>query len=119
MVNSYHIMKYMINSYYILRHDECRTFILGGKNGRTSNGIPVDTNWISLIHPAYAMMLSFFSSPIELDDAAASIAHFFSFPKKTIIDFFKKMIEAKECWHTSLAGFESGFPKNLIIPEQV
>lgn len=29
------------------------------------------------------------------------------------------MIEAKECWHTSLAGFESGFPKNLIIPEQV
>ena len=112
-------MKYVLNGYYILRHDESRTFILGGRNGRLSNGIPIDTNWISIIHPAYAMMLSFFSRPIDLDDAAESIADFFSFPKTSIMDFLTMIIEAKECWHTSLAGFDSGFPKNLIIPEQI
>lgn len=111
-------MKYILNSYYILRHDVSRTFILGGRNGRKSNGIPVDVNWISMIHPAYAMMLSFFSTPITLDGASESIANFFSFPQNQVIDFLKQMIGAKECWSTKMAGFDSGFPKNLIISEQ-
>lgn len=111
-------MEYVLNHYYILRHDVSRTFILGGRNGRISSDYPVDANWISIIHPAYAMMLSFFSSPVRLDVAVSSIAKFFSLPQKQITNFLIKMIEAKECWHTSLGGFDSGFPKSLIIPVQ-
>ena len=112
-------MKYVLNSYYIIRHDACRTFILGGRNGRVSNGVSVDANWTSMIHPAYAMMLSFFSYPVELERAAESIADFFSINKKSTTEFLTTIIEAKECWHTSMAGFDRGFPKNLIIPEQI
>lgn len=111
-------MKYILNSYYVLRHDKKRTFILGGKNGRMSNGISVDNDWKSMIHPAYAMMLSFFSTPIELDKAVTAISNFFSFPEEQIEKFLTTMIHAKECWHTTLAGVDSGFPKSLIIPEQ-
>lgn len=112
-------MKYILNHYYILRHDLNRTFILGGRNGRNHNGIPIDANWKSIIHPAYAMMLSFFSNPVELDEAVTKISDFFSLPKCQIAEFVSNMITAKECWHTTMDGFESGFPKSLIIPAQI
>lgn len=111
-------MKYVLNNYYILRHDKCRTFILGGRNGRIGNEISVDENWKSIIHPAYAMMLSFFSNPIELEDATNAIADFLSCSKDKILTFLNHMINATDCWHTSLSGFDSGFPKNLIIPAE-
>lgn len=112
-------MKYILNHYYTLRHDLNRTFILGGRNGRKNNGIPVDANWKSIIHPAYAMMLSFFSEPVELDDAVAKISDFFSLPKCQIAEFVSNIITAEECWHTTMGGFDSGFPKGLIIPAQI
>lgn len=111
-------MKYVLNNYYILRHDKCRTFILGGRNGRIGNEISVDENWKSIIHPAYAMMLSFFSNPIELEDATNAISDFLSCSKDKILTFLNHMINATDCWHTSLSGFDSGFPKNLIIPAE-
>lgn len=112
-------MKYILNDYYILRHDASRTFILGGRNGRKNNGVSVDENWKSIIHPAYAMMLSFFSEAIEFDDAVVRIADFFSIPKEKIAQFLTHVVDAAECWHTTLCGFESGFPRNLVIPEQL
>lgn len=111
-------MKYVLNNYYILRHDARRTFILGGRNGRKSNGILVDVDWKSMIHPSYAMMLSFFSKPVELDDAVHAIAEFFSISEEKITDFVMHTITATECWHTNMSGIESGFPKNLIIPAE-
>ena len=111
-------MKYVLNNYYTLRHDAQRTFILGGRNGRKSNGIPVDVDWKSMIHPSYAMMLSFFSKPVELDDAVHAIAEFFSISEEKITDFVMHTITAAECWHTNMSGIESGFPKNLIIPAE-
>lgn len=108
-------MKYILNRYYILRHDEERTFILGGRNGVAAKDDKVDLNWISTIHPAYAMMLSFFSRPIELEVAVNEISDFFSFPKTQIKKFLSKIITAEECWHTTMGGVESGFPKGLII----
>lgn len=110
-------MRYILNDYYTLRHDGRRTFILGGRNGKKPKGIPVDIDWKSIIHPAYAMMLSFFSKPVEVDTAISDIAEFFSLPKDKIADFVMHIINATECWHTTLSGFESGFPRKLIIPE--
>lgn len=110
-------MRYILNDYYTLRHDGRRTFILGGRNGKKPKGIPVDIDWKSIIHPAYAMMLSFFSKPVEVDTAISDIAEFFSLPKDKIADFVMHIINANECWHTTLSGFESGFPRKLIIPE--
>ena len=110
-------MRYILNDYYTLRHDGRRTFILGGRNGKKPKGIPVDIDWKSIIHPVYAMMLSFFSKPVEVDTAISDIAEFFSLPKDKIADFVMHIINATECWHTTLSGFESGFPRKLIIPE--
>lgn len=110
-------MRYVLNNYYMLRHDSRRTFILGGRNGRKTNGIPVDTDWKSIIHPAYAMMLSFFSKPVKINTAISTIAEFFSLPVDKISGFVMHIINATECWHTTLSGFESGFPKKIIIPE--
>lgn len=110
-------MRYILNDYYTLRHDGRRTFILDGRNGKKPKGIPVDIDWKSIIHPAYAMMLSFFSKPVEVDTAISDIAEFFSLPKDKIADFVMHIINATECWHTTLSGFESGFPRKLIIPE--
>lgn len=109
-------MRYVLNNYYVLRHDKSRTFILGGKNGRVNYGNSTDPEWKSIIHPAYAMMLSFFSEPVELEDAVAQISEFFSMKREQIRKFITQIIETNECVHTDLNGFQSGFPRNLIIP---
>lgn len=101
----------------MLRHDDNRVFILGGRNGRSDNGIDVDKNWESIIHPAYAMMLSFFSQPIELEDAILKISDFFEMKPDEIRKFLLHIITADECWHTKIGDFTSGFPKKLLVTE--
>lgn len=68
--------KYILNHYYLLRHDEKRSFIMSRGDGFNQKPIPVNTGWVSKVHPAYAMMLSFFSEPISLSEASANIATF-------------------------------------------
>lgn len=80
--------------------------------------IEVNGEWQSLIHPAYAMMLSFFSEPILLDDACKKIARFFGADFKDVLAFCNKLIKSEEPTHANLGGFESGFPIHLIIEEE-
>lgn len=50
-------MKYIFNHYYILKHDIKRTILCS--HDRTKSLVNVNKDWISYIHPAYAMILSF------------------------------------------------------------
>lgn len=84
----------------------------------TPKHIAVNTNWRSMIHPAYAMMLSFFSTPQNLDDACDKISDFFSANKNQVMNFLQNLINAESPVHTSLNGLESGFPVNILIREE-
>lgn len=84
----------------------------------TPEHVAVNTNWRSMIHPAYAMMLSFFSTPQDLDGACDKISVFFSANRNQVWNFLLNLINADSPVHTSLNGMESGFPINILIREE-
>lgn len=107
--------KYILNHYYTLRHDQKRSYIMSQGDGFNKKPFPVNVGWMSRIHPAYAMMLSFFSEPIDLSIACSNIADFFQLPIDGIKDFICNLLSAEEPTYTTLDGSTSGFPINLII----
>lgn len=106
-------MEYVFNHYYILKHDEKRTILCS--HDRTSSSIDVNKDWITFIHPVYAMMLSFFSKPSSLDDAVNNIAAFFDFSLDYTRNLVLNFVENKETFHTFFQGVENDFPKNIIV----
>ncbi len=109
--------KYILNNYYILRHDLKRSYIMAPGDPAFIKPIPINTGWVSKIHPIYAMIFSFFSEPISLKDAIREIAVFFDIEEDYILSFLKGLINSKEPTHTTLEGIYSGFPVNLLIEE--
>lgn len=110
--------KYILNHYYILRHDEKRSYIMSPGDYHIKKPINVNSGWLTKIHPAYAMMLSFFSCPTTIKEAADSISDFFGVDnQELIIDFITKLIDTKEPTYSTMNGFSSGFPVNLILEE--
>lgn len=107
--------RYILNHYYTLRHDKKRSYIISPSDNFNVKPMPVNVGWVSKIHPAYAMMLSFFSNPIELSKACEDIAEFFGFTSNEIEKFIFDLITAKEPTYTNLDGSHSGIPINLII----
>lgn len=107
--------KYILNHYYTLRHDQKRSYIMSQGDGFNEKPMPVNIGWVSRIHPAYAMMLSFFSNPIDLSVACNNIADFFQLSQDSIKDFVCNLLSSKEPTYTTLDGSNSGFPINLII----
>ena len=81
----------VFNHFYRLRHDCTRSYILSPEISNNISPTFVDTNCILRIHPIYAMIFSFFSSPIELGKAIAEIANFLDIPseqaEKLVIPF--------------------------------
>lgn len=71
--------KYILNHYYTLRHDQKRSYIMSQGDGFNKKPLAVNVGWMSRIHPAYAMMLSFFSEPTDLSVACNKIADFFKY----------------------------------------
>ena len=67
--------KYIFNHYYRLRHDHSRTLLFASSYQDAI--VNVDKDWVDIIHPIYAMVLSFFSRPILLDEVEKRIATFF------------------------------------------
>ena len=95
--------RFIFNNYYILRHDEKRTFILSqGASIATPKHLPVNTYWQSMVHPVYAMMLAFFSTPTTIVDACENISRFMQVDKKTVYSFINNFESGK----TKCARFE-------------
>lgn len=99
----------------MLRHDQKRSYIMSRGDGFNEKPLAVNVGWMSRIHPAYAMMLSFFSEPVDLSEACSSIADFFQLPIDGIKDFICNLLYAKDPTYATLDGSNSGFPINLII----
>lgn len=112
-------MRYILNNFYILRHDVKRSFIMShGEQVCAPEHIAVNLNWRSMVHPAYAMMLAFFSEPIAIDNACKRISAFFSVKEDVIEGFIRQLIETETPMHTTLGGMTSGFPVNILIEER-
>ena len=110
--------KYVLNHYYMLRHDLKRTYIVAPDDSMPLNSIAVNSGWISKIHPIYAMILSFFSKPVSLKKAISEISEFLSLEETYIKNFLNQMIDAKEPQYTEYANHINGFPINILIKEE-
>lgn len=108
-------MKYVLNHYYILRHDSKRSIICA-HHYKPCN-VDVNTDWLSFIHPIYAMMLSFFCYPTTIKDAVKKISSFFDFPEEKTLSLISHFIENKEPFHTRYENHNNNFPKNVIVKE--
>lgn len=108
-------MKYVFNHFYLIRHDKKRSIICSHLyQNETSD---VNSDWLSYIHPIYAMILSFFCVPTEVEDAVKKISSFFGFSETYTNSLIVNFIENKEVFHTDYNGYHNNFPKNLIIKE--
>lgn len=110
--------RYILNNFYTLRHDRERVLVYSNDSARIENNVKVNNEWLSPIHPVYAMMLSFFSEPKTLDKGCEEIAEFLGEDKKSVHAFITKLLNEKEPSHTTLNGEDSGFPVNLLIEEK-
>lgn len=114
----YSMEKYIFNHFYTLRHDlKCSYIISSSARVDLPLDMKLNIGWITKIHPAYAMFLSFFSSPISIDKATEQISAFFNFPPNVIHSFIMNLIDAKEPTYALLDGHTSGFPINILIKE--
>ena len=95
--------KYIINPQYILRHETHKTYIMSDPNG-------LNQSIISVIHPIYAMMLSFFNNT-EFDVAISQIASFFLIEEEKIRSNMVKLIKNQSL----ITSGNSIFPKNMIV----
>lgn len=111
------IMKYVFNHYYYLRHDKFRT-LMYNKISKHNNP-DYSTDWLQKIHPIYAMLFSFFSSPIELSDAVDKVTKFLCIEKKQAEKIISIFLENKEEFHTRYSNSVNNFPKNVIIREEL
>lgn len=99
----------------MLRHDQRRSYIMSRGDGFNEKPMSVNVGWLSKVHPAYAMMFSFFSNPIELSVACKEIADFFQLSIDKVEGFIHSLLCADEPTYTTLEGANNGFPINLII----
>lgn len=111
------MQKYIFNNYYSLHHDLKRTFILTNDSERIDPKVPVSNRWKSVIHPIYAMMLAFFSTPVTKQDAICKIASFFEISENEVSSFINALINSAEPSHTNYEGHENGFPLNIVDSE--
>lgn len=95
--------KYIVNPNYILRPEEHKTYVMADPNGRAQS-------LISVIHPVYAMMLSFFNNT-DFDEAVSQISSFFSVSEDKVKLQLSTLIENSDY----VTNGSSVFPKNMIV----
>lgn len=98
--------RYILNPQYKLRHENDRTYIMGEPNssGRST---------ICVIHPIYAMMLSFFNGT-EFENAINNISSYFHLSPDKVRIQMQALLLNKE----NITNGTSTFPKNIIIEYQ-
>jgi radical SAM protein with 4Fe4S-binding SPASM domain len=104
---------YVFNHDYLLRHDEKRTYLVSKyRNNQSSR------DWISLIHPVQAMILSHFSTPVLFDKVVEQLAYFLEIDQALVQEFIQPFVDNTEAFHTEYLGQGFDFPKHVIIESQ-
>lgn len=110
--------KIVFNHCYILRHDDKRSYIIGREDVKMSNR-KFDSGIISKIHPIYAMIFSFFSKPIEREEAVKMISDFLDMDETNnmICDLIEKFVNNESAIDLEYEGFVNHIPTNILIDE--
>lgn len=101
-----------MNPDYVLRHDLKRTFIIS-KNLIKHNSEP---NWISVIHPVHAMILSFFTRKLSFKTTLKLISQSTGEKVSIVNNLIQPFICNKKQFAITFHGLNFKFPKNIIIP---
>ncbi len=104
----------IFNPSYGLKHDIKRTYLYTREN--PNDLVDINHEWLSVIHPMYAMLLALLSTPKTYDDAIEEISHFFDISKSTGKELLDKLYGQREPFHSKFDGVVSQFPKNILIP---
>jgi len=101
---------YILNPDYVLRHDLKRTYIIQmqGNNGNLRD-------WVSMVHPIQAMILSFFSKPKPYKKVLKEIASFLDISVEKATDIITPFLENKEDVYTEYSGQQFSIPSCILI----
>lgn len=105
----------VFNHFYRLKHDLKRTYLLNTRLPNNVQGEGVNSIWASAIHPYFAMLFSFLSEPVEIEDAIREIAYFFEIPEKTAEEILTKFLNNTEELALEYEGTKNLFPRNIVI----
>jgi len=106
--------KVIFNHCYVLKHDLKRTYIYT----RKGLDVPVagtNSDWISKIHPIYAMIFALLSEPIDYNDAIKELSYFLDIESLVAEDILSAFLDRDEPFYSKYDGVISQFPKNVII----
>ena len=104
----------IFNPLYGLKHDIKRTYLYTREN--INSFAEINNQWLSVIHPMYAMLLAFLSTPKSCNEAIDEISHFFDISKSVAKGLIDRLYDQKEPFHSNFDGVVSQFPKNILIP---
>jgi radical SAM protein with 4Fe4S-binding SPASM domain len=101
---------YIFNHDYVLRHDQKRTYIIQiyANNSELRD-------WVTVLHPVQAMILSFFSKPKPYNNILKEIATFLDISVDETIRIITPFLENKEDVYTEYDGHKFTFPNNILI----
>ena len=111
--------KLVFNHFYQLRHDLKRSHILAPAVVDKIHASFVQARWMSRIHPVYAMIFSFLSTPITLSDLTKEIAYFLDISETEAENLIKPFINNNEVCVTNYDSVINYFPRNIIIDEDL
>jgi radical SAM protein with 4Fe4S-binding SPASM domain len=111
------LQKIQFNHFYKLHHDLKRTYILGRKEINEFQKDFVNIQWISKIHPVFAMIFSLLSEPIEKSEAIKEISYFLDITDTESTELISKFLDSTEPFIIEYKGIKSFFPMNIIVHE--
>lgn len=104
---------YALNPAYYFRKEGNRIYLLS--RSYCGKDTIANLEWKSIVHPAYAMILSFFSMPTSLEDGVKKTQEFLEISHETALELIGKFICNSEEMHSEYTGQINNFPKNVII----
>ena len=112
--NNQAIMKYItFNPYYVLKPDDGRTLIMAKLLGRNLlKG--VDDSFTNVIHPIYAMILSYIDGR-EYNDCINNAANDLEVPKELVEGFVTSLLDKPSRVLLKSQNMPSAFPPQTII----
>ncbi|MFD0835223.1 radical SAM protein [Mariniflexile aquimaris] len=110
MLNQY----YKLNEFYSLFYDEKRVLLHAPQNQFQEDGI-AETSFESKIHPAYAIILSFFTGAKNLKATLKDISTHMDINETEILQAIKPLLENNERVWIEYDNSLFAFPKNTLL----
>ncbi|PJB13289.1 MAG: hypothetical protein CO119_02240 [Flavobacteriales bacterium CG_4_9_14_3_um_filter_40_17] len=106
--------KYIFNPFYSLRNDIKRVLLCNSSVFKVPLNIAED-EILSLIHPVFAIVFSFFNGQISLKDNLTKISNMFNLPKDDAYNFIKPFLENEKRVGIEYDNNFFEFPKLILL----